>query len=408
MKIGLVGLGHVGVVTACILASRGHIVLGVDTDSKVIEGLNSSKIQFSEPGLDNLLNENKIRLSFSTSYEILREVQMVFITVSTPTKGGNIELHYLLDAALSIKNANSECIIVIKSTVTPGTAQDISELTGMTIVSNPEFTREGNALNDTIYPDRIVIGGQLPESEIVAKIWEFTGAPIILTTNENAELIKYASNVFLATKISFINEIANLCENISGADVKVVARGIGLDKRIGNKFLDAGLGYGGPCLSKDALAFSSYAKSKGVRLKIVESAISVNEDRVSHAINFISKGLIGNTQDAKVCLLGISYKSNTDDLRDSQSIKLLEELRLNFKTIYVFDPKSKIDIQGVEFEEEISSCIEKSDIIVIATEWSEFSEISPISAKGKRIFDLRRILEPDQYENYRGIGFGSR
>ena len=285
MRIGIVGLGYVGLVTAAVLANSGNSVTGVDVDVSRIQSLRAGKSPIFEPQLDERIRTAKDNLEFSSDYSKLSNSETIFLCVPTPNLVNRIDLRYVMSAASEVKKYSPSSNLVIKSTVLPGTARKVSELTGMNVVSNPEFTREGSAVHDTEKPDRIIIGGKSVDA--VKKLWEFTGSPVIVTTNENAELIKYASNAFLAVKISFINQIADLCERIPDTDVNVVAEGMGMDRRIGREFLKAGLGYGGSCFPKDTLAISSFAVENGVNLSIVNSAIQYNEERVPFLVNKI-------------------------------------------------------------------------------------------------------------------------
>ncbi|EQD48710.1 UDP-glucose 6-dehydrogenase, partial [mine drainage metagenome] len=310
VKIGIVGLGYVGLVTAVSLASVGNDVVGIDIDADRINELSEGKISIYEPNLKELFIENRDKLTFSTEYEKLSDIDFVFIIVPTPTVEGKINLNYVFKAAESIKDVNKNAIAIIKSTVVPGTAKQIKNKTGLEVISNPEFTKEGTAIYDTLHPDRVVIGGGTADAiNEVWNIWSFTDAPVIKTTNENAELIKYASNAFLATKISFINEIANLCEKIPGADVDVIATGMGLDKRIAPYFLKAGIGFGGSCFPKDTKAIISYAEELGVQLGIIEAAVKANEDRINRIADMIKEKAKG-TGRVSVGILGIAFKDN--------------------------------------------------------------------------------------------------
>ncbi|MEM0160060.1 MAG: nucleotide sugar dehydrogenase, partial [Candidatus Micrarchaeaceae archaeon] len=314
---------------------------------------------------------------------------------------GRINLSYVTDSVLSVNSVDKYVTIAVKSTVVPGTASQLSIMIGRDIISNPEFLREGNAIEDTMHPDRIVLGGRnTGDMEKVLKAWEFTGATVLKTTNENAELIKYASNAFLATKISFINEIANLCENIPGADVDVVAQGMGMDHRIGNEFLRAGIGFGGSCFPKDTNALVSYAKEKGVELKIVKSAIEVNEERIGHAVGLIEQEL-GDLRGKSICILGLAFKDNTNDLRESKSIELINELRARGANISAYDPVVK-ELDGVETVKRVEDC-GKADCIVIASEWSEFKTNSLYNS-AKKVIDLRKIVNLHVHRNVRAIG----
>jgi len=403
MKVGIVGLGYVGLVTAVALASVGNEVIGVDIDNKRIEALKQGNLPIYEPGLDELFQKYSKNLSFSTDYAKLKDAELVYIIVPTPTVNGKIDLSHVIDAAKSIKNAKPDAILVIKSTVVPGTAKMVHELTSLSVVSNPEFTREGSAVQDTLQPDRIVIGGSNKKAvELVEKLWSFSNAPIIKTTNENAELIKYASNAFLATKISFINEIANLCEKIPGADVDVVAQGMGLDKRIAPYFLKAGIGYGGSCFPKDTKAIAAFARENGEELSIVEAAMRVNEERIKRVVKKVSELMPkSNEEDAKVCVLGIAFKDNTDDIRESQALKLIWALKEKGYRVIAYDPIVKKPIEGVEIAGSMEEGIRNAKLVVVATEWDEFKGIKT----DKPVIDARRILDPEK-KNVYAIGHG--
>lgn len=402
MKIGVVGIGYVGLVTAAVLACKGNTVTGVDIDTKKIRMLQHGEVPIFEPNLNDRIKEASSNLRFSNDFSSLSECEIVFLCVPTPNIGNRIDLKYVFSAASDVKRYNSSSTLVIKSTVLPGTASKISELTGMNIVSNPEFTREGSAVLDTEKPDRIVIGGQSVES--VKKIWEFTGSPIIITTNENAELIKYASNAFLAVKISFINQIADLCETIPCADVNLVAEGMGLDRRIGKEFLKAGLGYGGSCFPKDTVALSGFAEDKGIKMSIVNSAVEYNGRRIadlSRKINALSGSLNGK----KICILGLSFKDNTNDIRESRSLLIINEFVKYGADVRAYDPVVR-NVQNVKICDDLDECIALSEIIITATEWEEFSLINPGKLTGKIVFDLRRVFDPNTVDLKMGVGIG--
>lgn len=402
MKIGQVGLGYVGLVNAAVLSNHGNLVTGVDVDRSRIEGLNKGLLPIFEPDLEEYLISGKKNLIFSNNYSVLSECEAIFITVPTPNISGNIDLRYVIKACDEIAKVNRSTILIIKSTVVPGTAWLISARTGMNVISNPEFTREGSAIYDTEHPDRIVIGGE--PSKIVKDIWRFTNAPVITTTNANAELIKYASNAFLATKISFINQIADLCEKIPGADVNVVARGMGLDKRIGKEFLKAGLGFGGSCFPKDTKALISFAKSKGVDMSIVKEVYEYNENRISRILqNTMERGI--SFSGSMVCILGLSFKDLTNDLRESRAILLISRLKKEGAIINAYDPVIK-ELDGVNICQDIQTCIKDSDVVVTATEWKDFADIPPEMLEGKVVLDFRRILDPEKYDIKMGVGLG--
>ena len=402
VRIGVVGLGYVGLVTAAVLASRGNSVTGVDVDVSRIQMLKRGKSPIFEPQLDERIGNARSNIEFSEDYSKLSDCKVIFLCVPTPNTDNKIDLRYVMAAAAEIKEYNASSDLVIKSTVLPGTARKVSELTGMNVVSNPEFTREGSAVHDTEKPDRIVIGGKSVER--VREIWEFTGSPIIVTTNENAELIKYASNAFLAVKISFINQIADLCEKIPGTDVNVVAEGMGLDRRIGREFLKAGLGYGGSCFPKDTVAMSSFAKEKGLDLSLVNSAIQYNDNRVPFLVKRIEEKL-DTLNGKRVCVLGLSFKDNTGDLRESRSLVIIENLKKSGAVVRAYDPVVHY-IGDIDLYDDLSKCISDSEIVITATEWTEFSKINPSLFRGKEVFDLRRVLDPKDVKLTMGVGIG--
>ena len=402
MRIGVVGLGYVGLVTASVLACKNNSVIGIDIDVSRIQMLGLGKLPIFEPGLEERIKSAGNNLEFSSEYSKLRECEVVFLCVPTPNVDNKIDLKYVTSAAMEVKKVNHSLDIIIKSTVLPGTAKKISELTGMNVLSNPEFTREGTAVHDTEKPDRIVIGGKSVQR--IKKIWEFTGSPVITTTNENAELIKYASNSFLAVKISFINQIADLCERIPGADVNVVAEGIGMDRRIGREFLKAGLGYGGSCFPKDTVAISSFGEEKGVDLTIVKSAINYNDNRVLALVNKIRENL-NTLSGKKICVLGLSFKDNTDDLRESRSLMLIENLRNQGANVKAYDPVIR-KLDNIEIFNDLDDCISDSEIVITATEWKTFSDIDQSLLEGKKVFDLRRVFDPQTVEITMGVGIG--
>jgi len=400
MNIGVVGMGFVGSVTAAVLADQGNAIIALDIDSEKIGRFNSGDIPIFEPGLKDLILKNKRNLKFTTDYKMLKGSEIIFVAVPTPNLNGKINLDYVYKAIDSIKSVNNDAIIVIKSTVVPGTGSKIKDEFNVKIVSNPEFLREGNAIDDTIHPDRVIVGGEEEYAEKVASIWKFTNAPILITTRENAELIKYASNSFLATKISFINEIANLCEKIPNSDVETVAKGMGYDRRIGPLFLKAGIGYGGSCFPKDTEAFLTYAEELGEELKIIKAAKKTNEDRIDRIIYILKKKFV-EIKGLKILQLGVSFKENTNDLRESQALKLYRSLIENGADVVVFDPVNAVE--GINFCGNLNDCLNGVDAIVVATEWPEFKKIEDMNIKVPLI-DGRRILNPERFEEYIGIG----
>lgn len=388
--------------TAAVLASHNNSVVGVDADNGRIDSLRSGRIPIHEPNLSERIMAAGYNLVFTNDYASLNGCDAVFLCVPTPNQNGMIDLSYVISAARGVRDVTSSSVLVIKSTVLPGTARKIASITGMTVVSNPEFTREGSAVHDTEEPDRIVIGGD--STDIVAKIWEFTHAPMVITTNENAELIKYASNAFLAVKISFINQIADLCEKIPGTDVNVIADGMGLDRRIGREFLRAGLGYGGSCFPKDTVALSGFALEKGVSLSIVDSAVEYNNRRIDDLVEKM-KARAGSLNGKRICVLGLSFKDNTDDLRESRSIRLINRLKYEGAAVRAYDPVVR-SVGNVNVCIDLNECISWSEIVVTATEWGSFSSIDPSDLRGKIIFDLRRVFDPGKVEITMGVGIG--
>jgi UDPglucose 6-dehydrogenase len=404
MKIGIVGLGYIGSVTAVALTEAGYEIVGIDIDESKVKSLSNGEPTIFEPNLKELLTKNKSKLFFSTDYDDLKDVQYIFVVVPTPNKDGSIYLEYVYDAVSSIKKVNKNAVIIIKSTVLPGTARNLMERTGMVVISNPEFTKEGTAIEDTLHPDRVVIGGSEKSAvDAVKKLWEFTHSIMVETTNENAEMIKYASNSFLAVKISFINEIANICEMVPGCDVEVVAKGMGLDKRIAPYFLKAGIGFGGSCFPKDTTAILSFARSFGEDLSIIKSAIEVNNDRVNRIMNILKNKIHKDNSEVTVGVLGMTFKAGTDDTRESQSIKLIRSLLDVGYKVNVYDPMAKIRIDGITRLNTAKECIDKSDVAVIATEWPEFKNLEINT--DKFVIDMRRMLDLNSHSNLKTVGY---
>lgn len=399
MKIAVIGLGFVGLVTSVVLSKHNEII-GIDIDKVKVDKLNNNELYIYEPGLKELFMENRKNLNFYNDYENAGNADVAFVCVPTPTVDNRIDVSYVEDAVISLARENGRMTIAIKSTVVPGTARSLSQKISRSVVSNPEFLREGSAVNDTVSPDRIVIGGDDQAAlDKISKIWEFTGSSVLKTTNENAELIKYASNSFLAVKISFINEIANLCQKIPHTDVEVIARGMGMDHRIGKDFLGAGIGFGGSCFPKDTRAILSFAQDKGVPLSIIRDAIDVNNSRIKTAVELIEK-TTGNLKGKRILLLGLSFKNDTNDLRESKSIELANELIRLGSVLYAYDPVIK-EYPGISMVDNIDSG--NYDCIVISSEWKEFKSSSLYGA-GKNIVDLRRVVDIGMYPNVRAIG----
>ena len=424
MKLVIVGTGYVGLVSGACFAEFGYETICIDKDTKRIQKLKLGKCPFYEPGMDNLLskhlNETKL-LSFSLSLsESIKDADLVFITVGTPSRRLNddADLSYVWSVADEIaKNIKKYCVVVTKSTVPVGTSKEIKRIIGklvpedlFDVVSNPEFLREGSAIDDFMRPDRVVIGSENLKSEkIMKELYRplyLRETPLVSTSIETAEIIKYASNSFLATKITFINEIADLCE-VVGANVQDVSKAMGIDQRIGNKFLNAGPGYGGSCFPKDVKAFSSTAKKFNIDLSIINAVHEANQKRIDKIGNKIMKHVNNNSV---ISFLGLSFKPNTDDIRDSSSIKLANYLFENGYQIHCFDPvamdNAKKEFNHFRYFESAFDACNNTNAIIIGTEWNEFralnfSEISKI-VKTKKIFDLRNIYNALELEK---LGF---
>jgi len=426
MKLAIIGTGYVGLITGACFAEFGYQAVCIDKDQDRINELNNSKCPFYEPGVEDLLDKhlNKTKLlSFSNSLsKSISDADIIFITVGTPSKRieGEADLSFVWDVAEEISNnINKYCIVVTKSTVPVGTTKEVKKIISKKIdekdfdvVSNPEFLREGSAISDFMRPDRVVIGCENKKSEdIMRELYRplyLLETPIVSTTIESSEIIKYASNSFLATKISFINQVADLCEKV-GADVQDVARGMGIDKRIGNKFLHAGPGYGGSCFPKDVKAFIRTAEKHDIDLSILSSVDAFNEQRISKITNkFISKANL--LKGDKVSLLGLSFKPNTDDVRDSTSLKIAKLLQSQGVIIKSYDPEAmdnaKKENTELQLCESAYEACEDSKAIIIGTEWNEFRALDfqkiKVSSKNLIIFDLRNIYNAREIKD---LGF---
>ena len=424
MNLTIVGTGYVGLVTGACFAEFGYSVKCIDKDLERLEKLKSGKCPFYEPGMEKLLEKhiNKTKLiSFdSTLQNNLKNSDIVFITVGTPTRRleDEADLSFVWQVAEEIaENINKYCLVVTKSTVPVGTTRGVKKIISnkideklFDVVSNPEFLREGSAIDDFIRPDRVVIGTDNKKSETIMKeLYRplfLKETPIVTTSIETSEIIKYASNSFLATKIAFINEVSDLCE-VVGADVQQVAYAMGIDKRIGSKFLNAGPGFGGSCFPKDVKAFFSTAKKKDVDLSIINAVNKSNQERIKK----ISDKIISNiNNNSTICFLGLSFKPNTDDVRDSTSMKIVLNLSEKGYKIQCYDPEAmenakKENTNLVCFSSAYEAC-EGASVIIIGTEWNEFralnfNKISKI-LKEKIIFDLRNIYIP---EDLKKLGF---
>ena len=426
MKLAIIGTGYVGLITGACFAEFGYHTVCIDKDENRVKELNNSKCPFFEPGVDALLDKhlNKTKLlSFSNSLsKSINDADIIFITVGTPSKRieGEADLSFVWDVAEEISNNITKyCIVVTKSTVPVGTTKKVKNIISKKIdekdfdvVSNPEFLREGSAINDFMRPDRVVIGSENKKSEdIMRELYRplyLLETPIVSTTVESAEIIKYASNSFLATKISFINQVADLCEKV-GADVQDVAKGMGIDKRIGNKFLHAGPGYGGSCFPKDVKAFIQTAKKHDVDFTILSSVDAFNKNRVSKMTDkFILKADLKKGD--QVSLLGLSFKPNTDDVRDSTSLKIAKLLQDQGMVIKSYDPEAMDNAKKVNTELQLCNsayeACEDTKAIIIGTEWNEFRALDFLKIKGGSknlvIFDLRNIYNAKEIKD---LGF---
>ncbi len=419
MKICMIGTGYVGLVSGVCFADLGNDVVCVDKDISKIKLLEKGKVPIYEPGLSELVIKNykNKRLTFSSNLKkSIKESDIIFICVGTPTKkgGSSADLTQIYNVAKEISiSINKFKIIVTKSTVPVATGDEIEKILlkknskkKFSVVSNPEFLREGEALRDFIYPDRIVVGSNDKRSNRILKSLYnpliSKGASYIHTTRRSAELIKYASNSFLATKITFINEIANLCEK-TGVNIEDISIGIGLDKRIGSRFLRAGPAYGGSCFPKDTKAIVSTADKFKTNLSVIKSVIKSNENRSNLLLNRVYEILNKKIKKKIITFLGVTFKANTDDMRDSSSMKMIPALSKKGAIIKYFDPtgskKEFEKIKNVSYENSIKKSIMGADLVIIHTEWNDFKSINFKNLnKGKKfiIYDMRNIYTPSK------------
>lgn len=425
MHIGVIGTGYVGLVTGACFAEFGVFVTCVDRDEKKIRSLKRGVTPFYEPGLDELVQRNikQGRLKFTTDMgDAVEDSLVIFIAVGTPPRGdGSADMRYIDEVAHEIaRHINGYKVIVTKSTVPVGTgkriekiiSENLREQNNFDIVSNPEFLREGAAIEDFMRPNRVVIGANSPQAiAIIKDLYKplyLIETPFVITSIETAELIKYASNSFLATKISFINEIANLCEKV-GADVNVVAKAMGLDHRIGPKFLHAGPGFGGSCFPKDTKAILKMAEEYGVELNVIKAAVQANENQRRMMFDKIRDN-IGSLNGRTIAILGLSFKPNTDDLRDAPSLYIIEAIFREGGIIRAYDPaamdNARAILPEVKFCRDPYDAAKGADALIIVTEWNQFRNLDLDRIKGLLrqpfFFDLRNIYDP---ERMRKIGF---
>lgn len=442
-KISIIGTGYVGLCTAVGFASEGYNVIASDVDAEKVTKINHGIPPFHEPGLQEKLKDciqsGNLNCLVNQTEKAVFESVLTFVTVGTPSKpNGSVDLKFIESAAHDIGKALSQKdayhITIIKSTVVPGTTQNIvkpilEEESGKEcgarfgLCMNPEFLRQGSAFQDTVNADRVVIGsfdkrsGDVLE-DLYKEFYKTHLPPIIRTTLSTSELIKYASNSMLATKISFINTIANMCEKIPGADVKVVATAMGLDKRIGPLLLDAGLGYGGSCFPKDVKALIAFSKAYGYYPELLESVENVNEAQPLKAVQFCREQL-GSLKDKKIAILGLAFKPDTDDMREARVIPIINQLLKEGANVTAYDPVA-IPIAKVIFNNKIQyayssiECLKKADCAILVTEWEEFKKLTPedfaTNMKQPVLIDGRRIYNPEIFSTkikFAAIGLGN-
>jgi UDPglucose 6-dehydrogenase len=420
MRIAVVGSGYVGLVSGACLADFGHAVTCIDKDESKIERLEQGIMPIFEPGLAELVAKNRRdgRLAFSTDLAAsVKGAEAVFIAVGTPSRrgDGHADLQYVYDATREIALAlTGPCVVITKSTVPVGTGDEVERILrelrpelAISVVSNPEFLREGAAINDFKRPDRIVVGAEDQRGrDVLAAIYRplyLNQAPIVFTGRRTSELIKYAANAFLATKITFINEMADLCEAV-GANVQEVARGIGLDNRIGGKFLHAGPGYGGSCFPKDTLALIRTAHDYAVPLSIIESVVSANDKRKRAMARRVISALDGNVRGKTIAILGLTFKPNTDDMRDAPAISIIQALQDAGSVVRAYDPEgmeqAKQVLEGVDYAASALACLDGADAACIVTEWDEFRALD-LADVARRLtspvlVDFRNIFRADE------------
>lgn len=433
MRIAMIGAGYVGLVSGACFADFGHHVICVDKDADKISALNDGEIPIYEPGLSDLVASNvrQHRLAFSTDLKAsIATAEVVFIAVGTPSRrgDGHADLSYVYDVARELAGAllRKFTVIVTKSTVPVGTGDEVERIirdenpdADIAVVSNPEFLREGAAIRDFKHPDRIVIGSEdRRAAAIMGEVYRplyLNAAPILHTNRRTAELTKYAANSFLATKITFINEVSDLAEKV-GANIQDVARGIGLDNRIGSKFLHAGPGFGGSCFPKDTMALIKTGQDNEAPLRIVETVVAVNEQRKRAMARKVANAFGGNIRGKSIAVLGVTFKPNTDDMRDAPSIPLITALQDMGASVRVFDPigmdQARRVLTDVSFCDNARDCVRGAHALVVVTEWEQFraldlGELATIMACPV-IIDLRNIYSPEDAMlhgfHYCGVG----
>jgi UDPglucose 6-dehydrogenase len=433
MRIAMIGTGYVGLVSGACFSDFGHDVVCVDKDAGKIERLIRGEVPIFEPGLEALIAKNSAagRLSFTTDLgAAVAGAEAVFIAVGTPTRrgDGHADLSYVMAAAAEIGRAlTGYAVVVTKSTVPLGTNRKVAEAlreanpaADFDVASNPEFLREGAAIDDFMHPDRVVVGVETAKArKVMAELYRplsLREFPMVYTGLESAEMIKYAANAFLATKITFINEIAALCEKV-GADVKTVAKGIGMDGRIGDKFLHAGPGYGGSCFPKDTKALARIGQDHAVPMQIVETVIKVNDEVKRRMIDKIVDLCGGTLRDKVIAVLGVTFKPNTDDMREAPSLTIIPALVGGGAKVRISDPQGRHEgealLPGVKWVENPYQAVNDADLVVLLTEWNEFRGLDLAKLARKmatpQMADLRNIYDPEEVREagfiaYVGVG----
>lgn len=430
MRVAIIGTGYVGLVSGACFADFGHTVTCVDKDAGKIEKLKNGVMPIYEPGLDALVASNvrEERLFFTTdAKEAIKGADAVFIAVGTPSRrgDGHADLSYVYGAAEEIAQLmDGFTVVVTKSTVPVGTGDEVEGIIRKTrpdadfaVVSNPEFLREGAAIKDFKIPDRVVVGTDDPRArEVMKELYRplfLNETPILFTSRRTSELIKYAANAFLAVKITFINEMADLCEKV-GANVQEVSRGIGLDGRIGAKFLNAGPGYGGSCFPKDTLALTKTANDYGSPVRIVDTVIDVNAARKKAMADKVIAAMGGDVKGKTIGVLGLAFKQNTDDMRDAPSLDILPALQAAGARIVAYDPEAMKEaahlLKNIEFADSAYKAVDGADAMVIITEWDQFRALDmgriKAAMKGNAVVDLRNIYSPEDMAK-RGFAYTS-
>ena len=440
MRISIIGAGYVGLVAAACFANRGFKVLISTKDPKKIKMINEGKAPFFEPGLDGLLRKaarSGMLQASGTRAEAVLNSDVTFVCVGTPSADdGSIDLNFIYEAAeevgRSLRKKKGYHVVVMRSTIVPGTTDKVTEIAeklsgkkagkGFGICMCPEFLRQGQAVYDTFNPDRVVIGehdrraGSVIE-KLFKKFYKGKKVPILRMNTVSAEMVKYVSNSILATKVSFINEIANICERVPNVDVYEVAEGVGLDRRIGPLFLEAGPGFGGSCFPKDVNAIVSFSRELGYQPRILETVLEVNEEQALHVVDLARRSL-GGLKGRRIAILGLSFKPDTDDMREAPSIRIIKKLLEEGATVAAYDPVAasnarKIFRDRIDYADSALECLRGADCCMVVTEWDEFKKLKPRNLKrmrGRSIVDARRIWDANKLRRagfkYSGVGLG--